>query len=87
MWASKNQGRTWAKVRDLTKNSIMNHHYVRRALNAHPDFYAFWADGDAFKPSKSKLYFCTKDGEVRVLPYTMTRDFMMPHAYGETHSP
>jgi len=79
MWVSRNQGRTWAKVRDLTKNSEQNHHYVRRALNASPDFYAFWADGDAFKPSKSKLYFCGKDGDVRVLPYTMTRDFAMPH--------
>jgi hypothetical protein len=40
-------------------------------LNAHPDFYAFWADGNAFKPSVSCLYFASKDGGVTAMPYVM----------------
>lgn len=81
MWVSRDEGRTWTKLRDLTAGSTMNHHYIRRALDAHPDFYAFWADGDAFKLSESHLFFSTRDGHVRVLPFTMTRDSAMPHEY------
>ncbi|MBP6963036.1 MAG: BNR-4 repeat-containing protein [Armatimonadetes bacterium] len=79
MWKSSDQGRTWRKIRNLTPNSEMNHHYVRRVLDAHPDFYAFWADGHAFKLSESSLYFSNRSGTaVRVLPEKMTRDNQKP---------
>ncbi|MGC9326388.1 MAG: hypothetical protein ACP5I1_02025, partial [Candidatus Hinthialibacter sp.] len=56
-----------------------NHTYARRPLKAHPDFYAFWADGDAFKPSESQLYFCNRDGtNVWMLPVKMEQDFQKP---------
>jgi len=79
IWISKNQGATWEKQRQLTSNSPRNHSYARRPQNAHPDFYAYWADGDADKLSESHLYFTNKTGDkVWKLPYTMTEDFAAP---------
>ena len=63
MWVSKDRGKTWEMVKQLTRGSKRNHTYARRPLNAHPDFYAFWADGDARRPSESTLYFCDKQGK------------------------
>ena len=45
---------------------------VRKTVNAHPDFYAFWADGHARQPSDSRLYFCNQRGDVRMLPACLT---------------
>jgi hypothetical protein len=78
MWTSGDCGETWHKVRVLTHDSPRNHTYVRRPVNAHPDFYAFWADGNALEPSESRLYFANRAGDVYVLPYTMTADFEKP---------
>ena len=82
MWTSKDQGRTWVKVRQLTSGSPRNHTYVRRPLNAHPGFYALWADGHARQPSESHLYFCDKEGNVRALPRVMESDFARPETVG-----
>lgn len=68
MWQSRDQGASWTKVRQLTSGSEMNHTYVRRPLHAHPDFFAFWADGHGRQPSESRLYFSDRDGNVYVLP-------------------
>jgi len=78
MWITHDEGATWKKVKQLTKNSPRNHTYARRPVNAHPDFYAIWADGHGRKPSQSTLYFCDKQGNVRVLPREMTGDFAKP---------
>ena len=78
LWESKDEGKTWKKTKMLTSNSTRNHSYARRPLNAHPDFYALWADGDADKLSESKLYFCNKKGEVWMLPYNMNKDLEKP---------
>lgn len=71
MWLSDDQGKTWRKHKQLTAGSERNHTYVRRPVNAHPDFYALWADGHGRKPSPSLLYFCNREGTVFVLPRTM----------------
>lgn len=78
MWTSRDQGKSWRMIRKLTTNSAMNHTYARRPLHAHPDFYALWADGDAFKPSESRIYFANKNGEVFQLPTVMTADVEKP---------
>jgi len=79
LWTSTDEGKTWERTRQVTANSPRNHTYVRRARVAHPDFYAFWADGDALNPSISRLYFCNRDGDkVRMLPDTMSEDFEQP---------
>ena len=81
MWTSSDQGKTWTKVRDLTRDSKFNHTYARRPLDAHPDFYTFWADGDPLKASESRLYFANKAGEkVYMLPDKMAQDFERPVA-------
>ena len=78
MWVSEDQGATWQKVEQLTSNSLYNHTYVRRPVNAHPDFYAFWADGHGRQPSKSRLYFSTREGAVYRLPPQMEGAFARP---------
>ena len=78
VWESKD-GAAWKKTAVLTSNSVRNHSYARRPVNAHPDFYSLWADGDADKLSESRLYFCNKKGDkVWTLPYDMTKDFEKP---------
>jgi hypothetical protein len=78
-WVSTNGGRNWAKQRNITQNSRFNQSYARRPVAAHPDFYAFWADGHAHEFSESKLYFTNKKADkVWVLPYTMQKDFAKP---------
>ena len=79
MWQSKDTGNTWSKTRDLTQKSARNHTYIRRVLNAHPDFFAIWADGDALKPSISRLYFCNQNGDrVWMMPPEMGEDLKEP---------
>jgi len=79
MWTSADQGATWRKQRAITTNSERNHSYVRRPLNAHPDFHAYWADGNADELSPSHLWFTNKTGDkLWQLPYTMSDDFEAP---------
>jgi hypothetical protein len=79
LWVSKNEGRDWVKVRDVTANSRYNNSFVRGIVNATKDFYAVWADGDANKFSISHLYFTNeKCNRVWVLPYEMKKDLEKP---------
>lgn len=78
MWTSSDRGATWQKTRQLTFGSPRNHTYVRRPVNAHAGFYALWADGHGRRPSLSRLYFCDRDGTVRILPRQMTSPMMTP---------
>jgi hypothetical protein len=81
LWTSRDRGGTWTRVRALTGGSERNHTYARRPVNAHPDFYALWADGDARKPSVSYLYFTDRTGEkVWRLPAHMTGESARPEA-------
>ena len=48
-------------------------------MNAHPDFYAIWADGHGREPSESHLYFTNRSGShVWRLPDRMDYDFAKP---------
>lgn len=78
MWQSVDQGATWTKQREMTSGSEMNHTYVRRALNAHPDFIAIWADGHGRQPSQSNIYFADNEGNVFQLPTEMKGDATKP---------
>jgi len=83
LWVSETRGTTWRKVRDLTRNSPRNHAYARRPVNAHPDFYAFWADGNPDELSPSHLYFTNRSGDnVWRLPYEMQDDDASPMPLG-----
>lgn len=78
MWVSPDQGESWTMTRQLTSASNFNHTYARRPVDAHPDFYAFWADGNPRESSASTLYFCTKVGDVFVLPRTIPTEIAHP---------
>ena len=78
LWESRNEGQSWRQVKVLTSASERNHSYARRPLNAHDDFYAFWADGNADVFSVSNLFFCNKKGQVFKMPYTMKETFETP---------
>ncbi|MCC6794754.1 MAG: BNR-4 repeat-containing protein [Candidatus Hydrogenedentes bacterium] len=92
LWESRDEGNTWSMVRDITQNSTLNHTYARKPLNAHEDFYAFWADGNPLEPSASRLYFTNRAGDkVWQLPDMIAGDFAKPsilssgatrHAFG-----
>jgi len=78
LWTSTDRGRTWTRLRQITGKSRHNHTYARAPRNAHPDFYALWADGHGRQPSRSRLYFCNRDGDVFVLPGKMSEAFEKP---------
>jgi hypothetical protein len=78
MWTSRNQGASWTNVKKLTQNSRYNHTYARKPVNAHPDFYALWADGSPLEPTPSSLYFATQGGQVFRLPERMTGETAKP---------
>ncbi len=77
-WRSSNEGETWRQLRQLTAKSDRNHTYVRRPLNAHPGFFALWADGHGRRPSRSQLYFCNRKGDVFLLPRRMNTKTAVP---------
>ncbi|MEA3364978.1 MAG: hypothetical protein U9Q79_04995, partial [Candidatus Hydrogenedentes bacterium] len=64
--------------KQMTKDSPYNHTYVRRPVNAHPEFYGFWADGHGREPSISRLHFCNKEGDVFRLPFDMEGETAKP---------
>lgn len=79
MWVSRDQGESWTRIKQLTHESEFNHTYCRRPVNAHPDFYSFWADGHGRKPSESRLYFTNRDGDhVWRLPVVMKGEVVKP---------
>ena len=78
MYVSRDQGASW-QMKQITRNSKLNHNYPRRPWNAHPAFYALWADGNAFEPSESSLYFTDREGTAAWrLPVSMKREFERP---------
>jgi hypothetical protein len=87
IWVTENYGMTWSRVRQLTSGSERNHTYIRRPVNAHPDFYALWADGHARKPSPSRVYFCNREGDVYILPEEMDDDLVQPLRTSDADKP
>jgi hypothetical protein len=79
LWSSQDLGQTWTMERQITTNSVYNHTYARRPLNAMDPFFAFWADGNPTNVSPSRLYFSDSDGTtVRQLPYDMSGPIAEP---------
>jgi hypothetical protein len=74
MWLSVDGGKSWKMERQLTARSRFNHSYARKPLILKDDFYALWADGHGRTPSESRIWFCTKEGEVFCLPQKMKND-------------
>ena len=77
-WISRDNGDTWQKEFQLTEKSEVNQCFPRRTIDANPEFYAFWAQGNGREKSISHLLFSTKDGKVYMLPREMTQDWQAP---------
>lgn len=81
LYESIDAGRSWKRTRQLTKDATHNHTYVRPVINAHDDFFALWADGNAAEPSACRLYFCNRAADqVFKLPESVGPEGMMPLA-------
>ncbi len=79
LWKSSDEGKTWQKQKQITKNSLNNHSYARRPVNAKTPFIAYWADGNPKALSKSYIYFTDENGsKVWQLPYDMTTETATP---------
>jgi hypothetical protein len=79
VWTSRDEGATWHSERQLTHDSQFNHTYARRPVDAHPQFYALWADGNPLERSASRLYFVDREGwSVWQLPTHMDSEFAAP---------
>ncbi|WZP00690.1 BNR-4 repeat-containing protein [Isosphaeraceae bacterium EP7] len=79
IWTSADEGATWLKGKQLTVGNGRNQTYARRPLDARPDFYALWADGDARAKSESSLYFTDREGShVWRLPARVEGDSARP---------
>lgn len=78
IWKSSDQGQTWKRWKQITKNSPRNHNYVRKVVNGKSPFLYFWADGNPDQMSESILYFGDEDGRVWKLPYEMFRKSQPP---------
>lgn len=71
-WLSFDQGMHWERNGLLTQNSKRNHSYVRRPLQAHPEFYAYWTDGNPDAFSESHLYYYNRvTNKVHSMPYQL----------------
>lgn len=80
-WESRDEGKTWARARQITNNSPRNHNYVRKVVNGKAPFQFFWADGNPDAFGKSQLYFGDLNGNARMLPYDMKEDAVEPMPY------
>ncbi|MCB0687323.1 MAG: BNR-4 repeat-containing protein [Saprospiraceae bacterium] len=78
MWISHDEGKTWTKVKQMTQGSPYNHNYARRPVQANPQFYSLWADGNGRQISPSSIYFCNQQGDVFRLPTKMNTKMMKP---------
>lgn len=78
IWYSVNKGKSWKLKMKVTRDSKLNHAYVRAVLNGKAPFRFFWADGNPDEISISHLYFGDLDGNVWQLPYDMVADEEKP---------
>jgi hypothetical protein len=83
LWTSEDGGKTWRQTRQVTRDSKLNHSYVRRVVDGREPFQLFWADGNPNELSESHLYFGSPtNGRYFELPYDMTEEFEQPTECG-----
>lgn len=79
LWASTDRGASWQLERRVTRDSPLNHSYVRRPDNPADPFFALWADGDSRRLSPSRMYFTNATGDrLYMLPYQMEGEYAEP---------
>ena len=80
VWSTTNPDRRWWPLeRRVTRDSPLNHCYLRRPHNPADPFFAMWADSDSSRSSVSRLYFTNSTGDhLYKLPYHMEGDYAEP---------
>jgi len=78
IFTSGDRGKTWERTRQVTCNSSLNQNYVRRVINGKDPFMYLWADGDPHQFSISHIYFGDLEGNIRILPYVMKKEWEKP---------
>lgn len=69
-WRTEDAGSSWRLERRLTERSVRNMNYARQPVDAQPEFYAFWADGNGRDVSPSRLYYCDRELNVQTMPWS-----------------
>jgi hypothetical protein len=77
LWKSLDQGRSWYPQR-LTHDSPVNQNWARHPVNAVAGMDFLWTDGNAMKPSQSRIYFADRAGNTYVLPTLMKAETAKP---------
>lgn len=72
IWRSTDKGVSWERTREVPTRDGFNATYARRPRASRSPFEMFWADGDARRPSDSRLYFGSLRGEHWRLPTEMS---------------
>lgn len=80
IWESTDNGQTWSRSTQVTRNSRYNNNYVRKVVNGRDPFLYFWADGNPDRNTKSQLYFGDRKGNVWRLPYKMRKEWAKPRS-------
>lgn len=83
VWRSDDRGETWSRVWTFPALDERNATYARRPRAAASPFEVFWADGDAARPSESRLYFGSLDGRCWQLPAEMDGETAEPVAISD----
>lgn len=68
-WRSSDDGKTWRLEKQVTRLSRRNMNYARTPVDHHPDFLAFWADGNGRAISESHLHYCDETLSVHEMPF------------------
>jgi hypothetical protein len=84
VWSSEDDGKTWKQTRQVTRDSKLNHSYVRRVVDGREPMKIFWADGNPNELSESRLFFGgVRGGGYFELPYDMSDETAEPTRRGQ----
>lgn len=75
---SADSGLSWTTIRRYPLFDERNQTYVRQVVGGTEEFWALWADGDAYRESDSTLYLADRAGEMYRLPRSMHGDTARP---------
>jgi hypothetical protein len=78
-WQSEDYGKSWKRIRAVTRNSPRKHSYARNVLGGTDPFFTLWADGNPEATSEVHLYFGNRLGtQYWELPYNMEDETASP---------
>ncbi len=85
-WKTEDQGRSWYP-QQLSFDPAVNHNWVRRVVEAAPELWFLWSDGNSRRPGESRIWLGDRAGNALVLPTAMTADFQKPELVWKAPEP